>query len=181
MWFSIRPAEIDFTRRSRHRIVTELVVLAPPERVFDLIVDDDAFAEWLKDFVAVRWTSDPPHGVGSTRDVELKTLAVREQFLVWDRATRLTFTMTALSIPIASQLVEDIRLHAESGGSTRIVWTVHYSPRLWVRPIHPLVRFVFGRLFRESLGRLKRMAESAHSPVRESRATNRESAHQSNR
>ncbi|MCC7534757.1 MAG: SRPBCC family protein [Deltaproteobacteria bacterium] len=168
MWFRLHPVGLEYAGRSRSRIVNERVIRASPERVFDLLVDDTAFSRWLEDFVAVRWTSDPPHGNGSTRDVELRMLTAREQFLAWDRGARLTFHMTALTLPLARRLMEDIRLEPTGDGATRVIWTVHYDPRTWVRPIHPLVRFVFGRLFRKSLGNLGRLAEES-SPVTRSR------------
>ncbi|HZF48052.1 MAG TPA: SRPBCC family protein [Polyangiaceae bacterium] len=158
MWFQVQPAEIDYTRSSPFQIRHEAQIAAPPERVFDVLSTNEGAKEWFKDFEAIRWTSAPPHGVGSTREVELKLLTAKERFLAWDPGRRLTFCIYALTLPIVTQMVEDMQMEPSGDGGTRFTWTVHYTPSLLMRPVHPIARKVFGDMFRASTEGLRRFA-----------------------
>ena len=159
MWFPLEPTEIDYIGRSTHRIENEAVIGAPADRVFELISSADHMSSWFHDFVSCRWTSPAPHGVGSTREVALKALTVKERFLSWEPGRRLSFCIYAMSLPLARHLVEDLQLEAVEPGRTRLRWQVHYTPTLAMRLVHPAARAVFGRMFRTSLEQLKRLAE----------------------
>jgi uncharacterized protein YndB with AHSA1/START domain len=161
MWFDVESMPLSFTERSPRHIRNERVIDATPARVFEIFATGEAQREWFQDFVENRWTSSEPHGVGSTREVELKMLTVKERFLAWDPGSRLAFAIEGITLPIVTGMVEDLQFSPASGGGTRVVWTVHYRPSLLMRPIHPVARLIFGRLFRLSLEGLARYA-SAH-------------------
>jgi len=158
MWFPLKTTEIDFVERSNHRFENEAVIEAPAGRVFDLLVDGDGMARWFADFVACRWTSPGPHGVGSTREIELKALTVKERFLVWEPGKRVAFAIYAITIPLVSRMVEDMELEMLGPSRTRILWRAHYEPSLAMRLVHPIGRAVFGKMFRKSLEGLSRAA-----------------------
>jgi uncharacterized protein YndB with AHSA1/START domain len=159
MWFQVSPAEISYTQSSPFQIQNETVIHAPPDRVFEILTDGTKQHEWFKDFVACRWTSAPPYGVGSTREIELKTLTVKERFLAWDPGKRLSFCIYAITQPLVSEMVEDLQLEPASNGSTRLRWTAHYTPTLLMRAVHPIARMKFGAMFKASLEELRRYAE----------------------
>jgi Polyketide cyclase / dehydrase and lipid transport len=158
MWFDTDPCDLGFCERSPHRIVTEAVLPLDPARAFEAIASERELGAWLDDFVACRWTSDAPHGVGSTRRVDLRMLRVKERFLAWDPGDRLTFTITASTVPLMRRAVEDFRLSPLGPGRTRLSWTVHYELRGWASPFDAIARAVFGRLFRRSAENLTRYA-----------------------
>ena len=158
MWFDVEACGLDFCEQSPHRIVNEAVLAVEPARAFALIASDRELGAWLHDFVACRWTSDPPHGVGSTREVTLKALRVREKFIAWEPGERLTFTFTASTLPVMQRAVEDLQLTQVGPAKTRLRWTVHYELRPWVRPFHVLPRAIFQRLFARSAENLVRYA-----------------------
>jgi uncharacterized protein YndB with AHSA1/START domain len=159
MWFALEPTELDYTDRSPHRIETVATIAAPPERVFDILSDAQRMSSWFHDLVGVRWTTPAPHGVGSTREVQLEALTVKERFLSWEPGRRLSFSIYAMTLPLAHRLVEDIQLEADGAGRTRVQWRVHYTPSLLMRLVHPAVRAIFARMFRTSLQQLARVAE----------------------
>jgi hypothetical protein len=158
VWFSLEPCELDFCERSRRRIVNEVVLPASAASAFELCASGEELGAWLDDFVSCTWTSAPPHGVGSTRDVKLKLLSVRERFIAWQPGERLTFTMTATTLPVFSRAVEDLQLTALGPNETRVRWTVHYDVPRWARLFHPVMRAVFKRLFARSAANLARYA-----------------------
>ena len=160
MWFPLAPTELDYIGTAPHRFDNEIVIDAPAERIFELISDGRSMGAWFQDFVACRWTTTAPHGVGSTREVELEALTVKERFLTWEPGRRLAFAIYAITVPLVKRMVEDLRLEPVGDRRTRVLWQVHYTPSLVMRAVHPIGRLVFGKMFQASLAGLKRHAEA---------------------
>jgi uncharacterized protein YndB with AHSA1/START domain len=161
MWFDVESVDLGFTESSPFKLENEAVIRASPERVFEILTTAEGQREWFQDFRADRWTSAPPHGVGSTREIELKLLTVKERFLAWERGKRVAFAITAITIPIVTAMVEDIQLSKLDDERTRLAWRVHYRPALAFRLVHPVARTVFGKMFSASTAGLTRYA-AAH-------------------
>lgn len=161
MWFPTTPTELDFTTSSPHKLSFDAIVEATPARVFDIFAKGEAQESWFQDFKAVRWTSREPHTVGTTREVELKLLTVKERFVAWEPGARMTFSVDAITLPLVKRLMEDLQFEAVGEKGTRFVWTVHYEPTLVMRPVHAVVKMVFTRMFRASLDGLVKYA-AAH-------------------
>jgi hypothetical protein len=138
--------------------VNEVELALDPARAFELCASAERLGAWLEDFVGCEWTSAAPHGVGSTRDVTLKLLAVTERFLAWQAGERIAFTMTKTTLPVFSRAVEDMQFVALGPGRTRLRWAVHYDVPWWARPAHPVTRAVFQRIFARSAAKLVRVA-----------------------
>ena len=158
MWFPVKPTDLSYTLSSPFQFRNEAVIEAPPERVFEVISSGEDQGKWFKDFVACRWTSAPPHGVGSTREIELKALTVKERFLAWDPGKRMSFCIYAITLPLISEMLEDFQLEPAGDGRTRFRWIAHYTPTLAMRVVHPVVRAIFGNMFRASIEGLSRHA-----------------------
>ena len=148
MWFAVEARDLSFTRTSRFRFENEAILDATPERAFEVVATGENQRMWLKDFVGFRWTTPAPHGVGAERDVELKMVSARERFIAWDPGKRLAFTIHAMTLPLVGAMVEDMVFEPHGEGKTRFIWKAHYAPRLFMRPFHPILRLVFGELFR---------------------------------
>ena len=146
MWFDLHPAELDYADRAPFRIRAEAYVHAPPHRVFE-IVTGEAMERWLPEFVALRWTSPEPYGVGATRELDLRTLKVKERVLAWEPGRRFAFAITAASLPLLGQMIEDVHLEPIAARVTLLRWNVHYAPRSPLRALHPLARGLVGRLW----------------------------------
>lgn len=160
MWFYVDPTDIRYTERSPYQFRNEARLDVPPDKAFEIATLDEGAPEWFKDFVAVRWTSDPTRAAGSTRDVELKLVTVKERFLIWEPGKRLSFTIYASTLPIVSEMLEDLRFEPTSDGGTRLFWDVHYTPSSLMKPapVHAIARKLFGNIFRDSIEGLKRYA-----------------------
>jgi hypothetical protein len=158
VWFDLDACELDFCDGSPRRIVNEAVIGLDAARTFVMLSSAEELGTWLHDFVACRWTSAPPHGVGSTRVVDLKLLSVKERFIAWQPGERLAFTITATSLPIFTRAVEDLQLSPVGADSPRVRWTVHYELPRAMRPFDFLARAIFGRLFARSAENLSRHA-----------------------
>jgi uncharacterized protein YndB with AHSA1/START domain len=161
MWFRTTPSDLSYVDSAPQRIANVVTIGATPERVFDLFATGERQDEWFQDFVACRWTSGEPHAVGTTREIELKTLTVKERFLAWERGRRLTFSVDAITLPIVKQMVEDLRFEPIDGGQkTRLVWHVFYTPAPVMIAVHGAARAVFAQMFRRSTDGIRRFAES---------------------
>ena len=160
MWFRTTESDLSYVDSAPQRIANVVTIEATPERVFDLFATGERQNEWFQDFVACRWTSLPPHGVGTTREIQLKTLTVKERFLAWDRGRRLMFSIDGITLPIVKQMLEDLRFEPLDGGRrTRLVWHVFYTPALVMMPVHGAARAVFSSMFRRSAEGIQRFAE----------------------
>ncbi len=148
------PTPVRFADRSRFRFSYDLVVTAEPNDVFNAFVDPKHFARWFPDLQSATWLSDGPPGLGAVREVRLKGLAVREHFTRWEPGEGFAFYLSEISAPIISAMVERVQLTKTAAG-TRVEWTIAYQPKLVVRPIHPLLRPVFSRMFGKAAKRLQ--------------------------
>ncbi|TNF34434.1 MAG: SRPBCC family protein [Deltaproteobacteria bacterium] len=155
MWFAVTPAGVGFVDVSKRHFTYDFRVPAPPAEVFEAISAPERFERWFPDLRGVRWVTDPPPAAGSVREVRLRGLAVRERILVYEPGARFVFTVTAISRPLLSRMVEDYRLSPVGDGETRVQWTVAYRPRLLLRPVTPLLRPLFGHLFERSTQALR--------------------------
>jgi uncharacterized protein YndB with AHSA1/START domain len=164
MFFKTTPTELDFTTSSPHRLVFDAIAEAPPSRVFDIFARGEGQEKWFADFKACRWTSPEPYKVGTTREIQLKLLTVKERFVAWEEGVRVAFSIDAITIPLVKRMMEDFQLEAVGEKGTRVVWTVHYEPTLVMRPVHPVAKMVFGKMFRTSLDGLVKYA-AAHPNV----------------
>jgi len=161
MWFNTKPSDPSFVDSSPNRIATVVTIDAPPRRVFDILATAEHQEEWMHDFKACRWTSGEPHGVGTTREVELKAITAKERFLIWEPGERLMFSVEAVTVPLVNQMLEDMRFEPLSGGTaTRFIWHVHYAPAKIAVPLHPIARAVFGHMFTSSAKNLAKWVKT---------------------
>lgn len=157
MWFKVRASDVTFAESSRKHFAYDFTVPAPPQDVFDLITRPETLSSWMPDYKGARWTTSPPPGVGSIREVKLTTIAVHEKILVWEPGERFVFTIVRASVPILKRMVEDFRFDAVAVG-TRVRWTIAYQPKLIASPLEPLLAPRFARMFEKSATRLSKIA-----------------------
>jgi hypothetical protein len=160
MWFELEAVPLSYCETSPYRIENSVPVEASAARVFEILATGERQEEWFQDFVAIRWTTPEPHGVGSEREVELKILTVKERFLAWEPDKRLTFHVYANTLPLVKAMLEDMRIEATGERTCRFTWTVHYTPSLLMKLVHPVGRMIFGKMFRASAEGLARYAKA---------------------
>lgn len=159
MWFDVEAVPLSFTEWAPFRIENVVLIDAKPERIFEIAVNGEGQAEWFQDFIGSRWTN-AERGVGGEREVELKLLTVKERFLVWEPAKRLSFHIHAITVPFVKAMLEDWLFEPVGDHATRFTWRVHYTPSLPMRLVHPLARMMFGGMFKSSAEGLARYAKA---------------------
>jgi len=158
MWFDVEAVPLSFTESSPYRIENTTSIDAPAARVFQILATGERQEEWFQDFVACRWTTPEPRGVGAEREVALKLLTVKERFVAWEPGKRLTFHIHAITLPFVKAMLEDMVIEPTGDRTCRFTWTVHYRPSLLMRLVHPVGRAVFGKMFRGSIQGLAKYA-----------------------
>ncbi|MEO8796730.1 MAG: SRPBCC family protein [Polyangiaceae bacterium] len=158
MWLSLRRSGLDFCAWSSERFTNRAKLACSADEAFELLSDTAQLPRWVHDCTGCQWTTSPPYGVGSTRDVVLKGgLTVHEEFLAWEPGERLTFTVTGMTIPLLRRMVEDFRLRRVSAATCELEWTVHYEPRTIAKLILPIARPRFVALFERSAQNLEKL------------------------
>lgn len=154
MWFKVRAADATFAAEAKKHFIFDFKVKAPPADTFELVTDPRGLDRWLPDLKGASWVSGPPHGVGSVREVRLTTIAVHERILVWEPGERFVFTIVRASVPLVARMVEDYRFEAASGGGTRVQWTIAYQPTFIAKPLEPILKKRFSKMFETGCTRL---------------------------
>ena len=157
MWFKVRASDVTFAESSKKHFAYDFTVAAPPMDAFDLVTRPELLSSWMPDYRGSRWTTSPPPGVGSVREVRLTNIAVHEKILVWEPGERFVFTIVRASAPILKRMVEDFRFEAIASG-TRVHWTIAYQPKLIASALEPLLAPRFARMFERSATRLSKIA-----------------------
>ncbi|MDJ0768950.1 MAG: SRPBCC family protein [Ilumatobacter sp.] len=147
-------ADVDFVDRAPLVITTELSLRQPPQAVWDVLTDNESWPDWFRSCKACRTTSEARTGVGSTRWIHVDLFKVNERIIAWDEPHRWGFTLVDANVPIAETVVELAELTPDGNG-TKIVYRFAVELKPWMRPLRPVMRWRFERLFASSLAGLQ--------------------------
>lgn len=128
----------------------QLLLPAPPERVFEVLADSPGWATWFRGMRRVR-IDGPATGVGALRTVWVGPTRVKEHFIVWEPDRQITFHIVESSSPGLRVMVEDYQITPAAGGATLSI-TVGLEAKGPMRFVPGLVRFVVGRVSGGVLG-----------------------------
>jgi len=151
MWFKVRPGDLAFAETAAQRFSFDFHTKLSPQETFDRIVEPQFAPSWVADCKACRWLE--PGTIGALRLMELKGLSVEERVIAWEPGKRFAFAIERATVPILRRMVEDMTLE-ESPTGTRVRWTVAFEPRLFARPLTPILRPRFQKMFAKSAAAL---------------------------
>ncbi len=131
----------------------------PPADVFEFVSDFENNPRWQRGMRSCRWTSPPPHGVGSTYDQLARFLGreIRSSFEVVEHepGRRVKVASTAGPFPIAeTRVVEPV-----DANRARVHVVVEGDASGFFRIGAPLLRPMVERAVRGDCARLKRLME----------------------
>lgn len=131
----------------RSSIRFERACAAPPDVVYDLLIDVERWPEWLSGTRSAGWEEPGTPGTreGAIRRVVVSGLTMREKVLVADRPHHHAYSILS-GIPVADHRA-DVHIHERSGGSL-IVWQAAFRSRI------PLVGPLMWLLLRASMPRM---------------------------
>jgi hypothetical protein len=160
MWFDMKKSTLDWTSRAHSSFHYEAVLDATPEVVFDILADVDQWALWFDEFEGAEWVSEEHGGVGSRRAIYMDILDAHEEFLAWEPGKRFAFCLTKATLPLAERLVEDYQMAPLPGGRCQFTWKVYYEPKWFLKPLNPVVRLQFGKMFADAVDSLSKYVRS---------------------
>ncbi len=121
---------------------------------FRCLEDADAWPVWLEPVDLVTWTTSPPFGVGTTRDIHIRAGTISETFYDWDDGHRMSFHFSHGAIPGLRAFAEDYELVPTGDDTCELVWRYAFEFGGVGRLIQPLFAFGFGRAARRSVRNL---------------------------
>lgn len=107
MKFTLQPVEESFFASAPVRYCDTFAIARPAEEVWRELVSEKPL-DWCR-AVSVRWTSERPFGVGTTRQGKVLggTMKVQERFFVWEEGHRHAFYVTEANAPTFKRAAED--------------------------------------------------------------------------
>lgn len=114
---------------AKHRYTTTVDLDCPPDVLFDVFADADAWPVWVPPIESVEWTSPLPPTEGSTRTVRMAGgIELSERFTAWERGRHMQFVFTSFARPGLDGFGEDYRVTDLGDGRCRLRWTMALVP-----------------------------------------------------
>lgn len=150
-WFKTQPVDLAFFDDAPVRLVGRFEIDRPAAEVWADMTADEPLP-WCKIIDHVRWTSERPFGVGTTREVSaLKGLnQFKEHYFHWEEGSRKSFYVTEASSPLAKRFAEDYQVESTGENSCVLTWIVAYEPTLLGRPGDFIQQKLLSSLFRDT-------------------------------
>jgi hypothetical protein len=143
--FVMRKEGLGFLDRAPLVHVAEAEVAASRRAVFSGLREAEGWKHWFPRVRAMSYTSPPPHGVGTIREIDISRMRWVEEIIAWDDDTRLAWTILRGPVPWwAAAQVESFEL-VDAGQNTRVQWTFALEPRLLARLSSPFAARALSR------------------------------------
>ena len=160
MRVKLEPRDLSWIAEAPETYVFEATLRSPRPAVFAAIAADPSTWTWFPGLSKASYPSEPPHRVGSKREVMMAGTYYGETMLAWDEPSRWAYRVDESSAPIARSLVEDWVLE-EDHGTTVVRWTFAIDPRTAFRAAGPAAPTLMGNLFRRAMKNLDEQLQSA--------------------
>lgn len=162
--YPCRRVGLDFIDTAPFRFVSTVDLNISPAELFEVLADAESWPVWATVITKVQWTSPEPHGVGTTRTVNMRGGIIGdEEFLVWEPYTRMSFRFNESSTSSISAFAEDYRVVPTADGCT-LTWVMSMQPNgLAGRIGMALGRPVMGWMFQRFLHNLRRYTDARYS------------------
>jgi carbon monoxide dehydrogenase subunit G len=157
---------LSFIDAAPFRFSNSVDLAITPEQVFEVLDDAASWPRWAPVITNVTWTSPEPHGVGTTRTVDMRGGIVGlEEFFVWEPYSRMAFRFNECSKRAVAAFAEDYRIEPTHSGC-RLTWTVAQKAigpsQLAMRLGHPIMNLMFRRF----LANLRRYTDARFASTR---------------
>jgi carbon monoxide dehydrogenase subunit G len=129
---AMHPCErvgLDFIDHAPFRFVSTVDLTITPEQVFDILDDAESWPQWATAITKVTWTSPQPHGIGTTRTVDMHGGIVGdEEFLAWEPHSHMAFRFNQASTRSIAAFAEDYRVVPTATGCN-LTWVMAMKPK----------------------------------------------------
>ena len=128
----MKPCErvgLDFIAHAPFRFISTVDLTITPEQVFEVFDDAESWPQWATAITKVTWTSPQPHGIGTTRTVDMRGGIVGdEEFLAWEPHSHMAFRFNEASTGSIAAFAEDYRIVPTASGCT-LTWVMAMKPK----------------------------------------------------
>lgn len=157
MEWELREVGPDFFDTAPYRCVSTSWLHASPSAVFRALAEDPpGWGDWNPGFSRTgRYTTPPPHGSGSVREVTMARIRYTDTIVAWEEPAHWAFFVARAGAPFAKALAEDYRI-APSGEGSTVQWTIAMEPRLALIAMRPLMDAFLPRYFKRAMANLDR-------------------------
>jgi hypothetical protein len=138
----LEPQIMSFADEAPYHVDAVVDCPTSASAIYEVFKDNRGGAQWLGAFVThVEPTSDPEHGLGSTREVTfLWGLGkLKERFIGWDEPYLWSFTAVGFRPKIFTRFVERVRFEPVDEANCRIMYRLGVDFAPLYRPLAPLV------------------------------------------
>jgi len=138
------------------RFVSTVDLTITPGQVFEVLDDAESWPQWATAITKVTWTSPQPHGLGTTRTVDMRGGIVGdEEFLAWEPHSHMAFRFNQASTRSIAAFAEDYRIVPTASGC-HLTWVMAMKPTgVAARLGMTLGRPVMARTFQKFLYNLR--------------------------
>jgi carbon monoxide dehydrogenase subunit G len=154
---------LDFIDHAPFRFVSTVDLTITPEQAFEVLDDAESWPQWATAITKVTWTSPQPHGIGTTRTVDMRGGIVGdEEFLAWEPHSHMAFRFNQASTRSIAAFAEDYRVVPTATGC-KLTWVMAMKPSgVAARLGMTLGRPVMARTFQKFLYNLSAYAEKRY-------------------
>ncbi len=128
---AMKPCErvgLDFIDSAPFRFVSSVELPITPEQVWEVLDDAESWPHWATVITKVTWTSPQPHGVGTTRVVNMRGGIVGdEKYLAWEPYAHTAFRFNEASSGSIAAFAEDYRIKPTADGC-HLTWVMAMKP-----------------------------------------------------
>jgi len=164
MWFDLRRQTLAYLGYAPVLYVAEADLPAPRSVVFAALVEPRGWKDWFPGLRDARYTTPPPHGVGTIREANFSGTRWIEEIITWDEPARWAWTVVRATVPLATEQVEAFEL-TETRDGTHVRWTLALELRLLGRLLSPLTARTIPRLFQRAMANLATRLNRAPEPA----------------
>jgi carbon monoxide dehydrogenase subunit G len=163
---AMKPCErvgLDFIETAPYRFVSTVDLTVTPEQLWEVLDDAESWPQWATAITKVTWTSPEPHGVGTTRVVNMRGGIVGdEEYLAWEPYSHMAFRFNEASSASIRGFAEDYRIEPTPGGC-HLTWVMAMAPNgVASRLGMSLGRPVMSRVFQKFLHNLRDYSSKRH-------------------
>lgn len=146
---SLQPVDESFFETAPQRFSHTWEINRPADGVWSELTGDQPL-HWCNG-LKIRWTSEPPLGVGATRTARvLGVLNFKERFFIWEEGRRHAFYIAEANLALFTSLAEDYLVEPRGEDACTFTWRAAIAPSPLGKAGAPVNAMVFKRGFSDT-------------------------------
>lgn len=159
---NLAAVDADYATTGPNHNILHRSIPASANELFSCLEDGQATKEWQG--LDAKWTSPPPHGIGSTRTLKGLGQTIEQSVLAWEPGKRMCLRDDRTTLPLTA-FAQDYVITPTTDSTCALRW--HYAFE-WGGRAKPVLGRLFGLAFaiggRRDLDKLARLLESKSGP-----------------